>query len=40
MRGIDCSAVDQSRMKEIAPMMSVALGLGLRQAGDKEIPDY
>lgn len=40
LRGIDCASLDQNSLKSMAPMLSIALGLGLRQAGDKEIPDY
>ena len=40
-KGIECgSNVDQAFLKEISSTMSVCVGMGLRQPGDKEIPDY
>lgn len=40
-RGIDCDeSIDQSYLKEVGPLMSIGVGLGIRQPGDKIIPDY
>ena len=41
LKGVDCEeGFDQAYLKQIAPLMGIAVGLGLRQPGDKEIPDY
>jgi type IV pilus assembly protein PilM len=40
-RGVDHSGdFDSEYLKEIGPQMAVAIGLGLREAGDRVIPDY
>jgi type IV pilus assembly protein PilM len=40
-KGIECgSNIDQAFLKEISAAMSVCVGMGLRQPGDKEVPDY
>lgn len=40
-RGLECSEqIDSKYLDEIKPLMAVAVGLGLREPGDKIIPDY
>ena len=38
-KGIDTGSVDPVLLKELSPMMAVAVGLALRQPGDKIFPD-
>lgn len=40
LRGIDCGeGFDQAYLNELAPLMSVCVGLGLRQPADRILPD-
>ena len=34
------SSIDRTQLEAMSPLIAVCAGLGLRQAGDKEIPDY
>jgi type IV pilus assembly protein PilM len=37
---VDCEDIDESYIKDMAPRMAICAGLGIRQPGDKEMPEW